>query len=918
MSIDDLNVHTIATVKSKEHSLSIKMNGNWIIGALHVKAELSYTAQELIYIKLTPSEHTSLKTFIESVIGLPLPITSSIPSHFSFEGTIAENGFTTLTLISDSGTNKYYAIYQKKSTTAPSAKAIAIELNNFPFKKLPFIELDISSIPFFSSLNVKELGVIFADGDIELSRNEFSKSKLLKMSQHSITKGVTAYITVPFHTEPLIAHYKDKLLILTTPNKNLPLDSILRSLVKDSAISKLSFPSKFTNVLKTIVETVKISSHRVSVSAAYPSTVTFFDGTIALSNIHVTITVSRTKPELSATASGVVILAGSRLNIELSEDQHENYVFTATGEELSISKLLSDLKAQVLPSSISNLVTKIPFIQFSIKKPALKYALEARLPRIELGGVPVIQGFEVIKMESIILKLDHKMKTILGFEIGDFNFASLLKTITGFDLGRFSLLSQTVASTVIISPDSLLDLHFTSGKLASLPITKGVAVRAIMKFPTNCNSDHFCKFGGDLVGKSTLLTFEAVIKSYSDFLVSASLGNLKLSKGLLLNKAGIEIAVGTSSQISLFGELALTESTVKFNARISASVKGLSMEFSMTNCWNQVFNAEWLNICNVLGKVEFVPPLAVVGLSFGAEIHLGYKSTGHQLTAKGLARVSGLSYADNYYYVKFSKVTMQSLLKAFMIDKTLPKVLADSGFPNGFESSYSPKQQTLPTIHLTIPAGYRLKGTLNILGLQASADITIDLPQSIHIDVQLPPIQVSSLLKMYESSNNTKMGPILVAKIQQKPYSVDIRARGYLEVLKISVETELVITNTYFKYSIEGKVLGLFEASMDIIAGYQNDLDKASFSVRGNFKLDLFNGIKQLGKNLFESIANTARAAFEKVKNVQNTFLELWEKAKQIRAQAMEKLRDLGGIWASAIASCSGKRCKRLIARGKI
>ncbi len=292
MSIDKLMVHITAVLDDSESSVVIYMNGYWKIGAASLKVMLTYTSAEgHTSVKITPVGKTSIKDFIKSFTGLSLPINPTIHLGFSFEGCIAEDGYTTLTLTSDAGANKYYAIYQNEGTDPPySVRSIALEITNFNLRSVlkKLIHLDIASVPLFGKLNVKDLGIIYADGDTELSHNIFSKSKLLQMSENTITKGLTAYITVPFHNEPLIAKYKNNTLILTTPNQNLKLNSIIHFLVKGITTSKLKLPSAFTNIFKMVIETITITSHNVLVSVVYPHDISFFNGFIGLSHAKIT------------------------------------------------------------------------------------------------------------------------------------------------------------------------------------------------------------------------------------------------------------------------------------------------------------------------------------------------------------------------------------------------------------------------------------------------------------------------------------------------------------------------------------------------------------------------------------------------------------------------------------------------------
>ena len=132
---------------------------------------------------------------------------------------------------------------------------------------------------------------------------------------------------------------------------------------------------------------------------------------------------------------------------------------------------------------------------------------------------------------------------------------------------------------------------------------------------------------------------------------------------------------------------------------------------------------------------------------------------------------------------------MGTLLQAFCIRFRLPRPLADSGFPKGFLSSFSPIGKELPKAGISIPAGYRLKGTIIILGLEAHADVSISLLKGVRMNLGLPPLIIArGLLQMYESSTDWSRGThslkVLVTAISRP--KVDIHGSGFVSVLGIS------------------------------------------------------------------------------------------------------------------------------------
>lgn len=124
-------------------------------------------------------------------------------------------------------------------------------------------------------------------------------------------------------------------------------------------------------------------------------------------------------------------------------------------------------------------------------------------------------------------------------------------------------------------------------------------------------------------------------------------------------------------------------------------------------------------------------------------------------------------------------------MEAFDWSLDLPKVLKESGFPSGLLVSFSLDQVEVPG--LVIQAGFRLNGTLNILGFTVSCDIVIDVPRSIKIDIHMSPLNLANgLLMLYKSRNDPSKGPMFFADIKILPVpSVDVRASGYASLAGI-------------------------------------------------------------------------------------------------------------------------------------
>jgi len=270
---------------------------------------------------------------------------------------------------------------------------------------------------------------------------------------------------------------------------------------------------------------------------SFPKKISFFGGFLSLSNTRVTIIIARRKPKISAKITGVISLAGIKFDTKLEPNKKGKYVLTAQTGTFNIKDLLKNLKISFLPPEISGFLSNIPFLNFKLKNPVISYTFGVKPMQIQLEGLPIIHGFKVKKMSSLIAKTRRGgSKMILGFQLGRINLAGLLKKITGFNFGKLCpFLQQHLSSSVVVSPVSSRNLHFPSGTLASVPISKGVSITATMRFPPSnqCKNDNFCIFAGRLVGHNTVFTIKATIASATYFPISASILWVERVQGLV-------------------------------------------------------------------------------------------------------------------------------------------------------------------------------------------------------------------------------------------------------------------------------------------------------------------------------------------------------------------------------------------------
>ena len=420
-----------------------------------------------------------------------------------------------------------------------------------------------------------------------------------------------------------------------------------------------------------------------------------------------------------------------------------------------------------------------------------------------------------------------------------------------------------------------------------------------MGFPPDCSKDAFCAVCQSILGKNAKLLLEATIVSSKYFRLTAAVSDLRLGGGVVLQRAGVQIEVGSTTSIGIVGYLKLRKPAITLGAAIRATPGGVKLEGTLSGCVYDIFGTEYVTVCNLLLSVTLIPaPTPVTGLEFGGRIELGKRSCGRPLTAEGYVGVSVANPSENYFYVNIGKLTFQSFFNAFCIGVNLPRPLAESGFPDGIRASFSLLGKELPHASISIPVGYFFKGAINILGLRAYAYIKIQ-PNRIKVKAGLPPFNVAGIFKMYASRSDKSRGPYVIADIGgSKQY---LEAKGFAEVLGISAEITMIVSSSKYEYHINGKFLNLFYVGLRIQASYGN-LANAHFVVEGWFKNDLFDriatGVRDGLKRSADGADRHIKAAQQKIREKKEAFY----RADRVFVNAQRRVENAKRAFDYAIA----------------
>ena len=603
----------------------------------------------------------------------------------------------------------------------------------------------------------------------------------------------------------------------------------------------------------------------LSLTIKVPETITIFIDSFQITDLYISFEISVDGGITFNTfsLSGALTLGASTFDVFFSYDDGD-YELSACSEDFEAGlEGIANALGTSLDSSLA--VSTFSFDQIGLFSPC--FAM-----KFQVGKFPEYMCFAADLFRSdfanvgISACVTQEKRWVFGFEVREFIIARLLSQIIGSAGRRISFFNQKLDTALIVAPISVDGLPLQGVLLEQVDnIVEGTTLIATTEWPEGCDSDAFCSIARGLIGEdlNIILKIHLVDRVVS---VEARIENFRVA-GFTLSAASIEMMFGPSLfSVGIAAEMDISNPPITLVGalRLKFPQAQVTMEFSMRGCWENAFGISILDMCNFFIAVSILPGSPLPGIAFGVTVKIGEERC-FVLEATGIFGINPNDPTDNYFYVSINELTFQRVVDLFCVGIQLPSFLGDTGFPEGFVTSYAAKTIVLKNVGITIPKGFYFKGTINIFGLIIESEMTLDPPELIDVYARLGPLTLAGgLLKMYESRSVTSRGPYLHVIVQSNPSVFTAEASGYVNVLGIEVEAIMSISSTGYEVSIYGNIFGALEAELMIRASIGNILD-ASYSVSGRISISILQRIQDAVVGLIQDAGNAADEAISEV-----------------------------------------------------
>ena len=664
-----------------------------------------------------------------------------------------------------------YSARAEPGETARTVVTIGLDLTAQELADVPLriANLDVSRLPVISSLIPPNIGLLISTDDVgpNLLPNTLD-GILTNFNPIEKGAGLTAAIPLVPTEDPIqfililepgrlhfsIAHHDDVLSL-----RNV-LDALTPGVNIDDTLAAVppgvhQIVDELLSLHLTRFEYIHSPISSLLIELTLDSPLDLIPNVVTINNTTLFLNVTLSSPrKVSFKAKGTWRIAGIDFRTQLEPLSLKRFRCTASADEISIADLVTKFEATFLPAELQAPLAKANLVDFKILTPILSLTVGGDDGlAVQVAGIPSINGWTGVTVNGLFIFKDGSVTVAAGLDFADIGLAGLVEQITGQDTSALSLLNQSLKVGLTLSSKALYNIRLQGPTLSKIPvINRGLTIVAIFGFPANCGGDSFCVFMKDKLGPDVSLQLSVNIESFSQFVISAGVANIKLGEGIVLSKAAIEFGVGAKTYIGVRATLALDNPPLTFQGGIFVGSEGIVLEMDMIGIWKRAFGIPYFAFGNAHIRLAIMPQTLVVALEMGAEVRIGKLDTGKELIAKVYVGIDPEQPNNNFFYGSINKATMQALFNAFDITLSMPKVLAESGFPYGLNASYAVIPKDLDYAGIVVPAGVRINGTMDILGYRVSCLIDINIPTGLVVDIELDPLTIAGgLIKMWRS-----------------------------------------------------------------------------------------------------------------------------------------------------------------------
>ena len=561
--LSNIHISFVATLTSNGGLKSLTFSGDWSLDQYNVRMSVLYdqTTQKLSF-RAFPNPSLSISHTIQSLLnsnfGIPSFLNAGKLSTIIGQKT-ADDSFS-FAMSGKIGTIiDVYLVYQKNVGESPNI-ALAASIDSFLLADIIYdvVDINIRTVPYFGSLRIPHVGLMISTGDITtpLLNSLLPANSLLKRYANTFSNGFTALFDLSLSEgKSLRGTYANNIVSFSPYGGKISLGSVIDA-ISGIDIQSIGITTIFKNILQIDIKhfTFDIKSQKMAINV-FINEFSILGGSFSIHNVNVLLNIKFSTPSIiSAEASAIITLGKIDYKVSIKRDPSTtHYVLTVNTERLPIFAIVTEIGAAFLPNDLQTILSNI--FNINILNASITYQFGAVPQQLVITGMPQLFGLETVHVTALMIAHSGGTKLIQKYTFPKLSITNLFNKLLGGSVPS-KLLDVSGEIGLIVSPITLQGVSLSIPQFKHVDIREGLSIFTTVSWPSSCGSDIFCKVMKILLGGGTL-NLQGKIANARYFSVTASVSDVNLGGGVILQKAGLQFVGGVEQSVGLVGSIKL-------------------------------------------------------------------------------------------------------------------------------------------------------------------------------------------------------------------------------------------------------------------------------------------------------------------------------------------------------------------------
>lgn len=699
--------------------------------------------------------------------------------------------------------------------------------------KIPFVNHLIAQTKLFRTSET-DFGFVASTGEVDkLPLKSFGGGILAKELDSKISKGLT--LLLPIHLgndieKPVqVAVEIDPPFVkfLTGKHEKVSISQTLAALSPKTPVSVL--PDGFPDLSKVSInqfsyniqqETFSVYSHIAEEFTAIPQLMN-------VSNIDVIFkhNVGDQLNTWTIEGEGISNLGGNVAKVSFStEEEAKMIVFKGSAKKMSVLQLAKQYGLSFVPDEESRaIVESSKMNDFVFTHPTVKsaFSLNQKKRFIQISGKGHFPGVKKLtEAEAVVYEEDGKLKTAVGFVFPKIPLNSLIDALTGFDTSNLKMLKNSDNASLVLSPEEDLSL-FENPTLAGLSFSRGMSLVGLFRIPEDCEGFKLCESVQSLLESDEWYRIQGLIKHDGFSLTGTVNRNYALGESLMLTDNTLDFTIGQESSFVVHSKMTLPKERLSFTGSLNFADNNVLLDMESDDTLHREFKGGIIRLDNLAISTPILKLLPLKDLRITGRMNLGSVESKTLRSADAVITYQPTRPEESRFEAKFEHLRIEELIGALeMTNASIPRVLSNAEFPEGFMAIYDPAIDNNTNFFVTGPMHIFDKDFDAIMKMKDSKTLFIDTDNS-----KSPFVISEGNVVLQKDLAKSTGGPKL--HIEVTPQESKVKLIGYAKAFGISKPVNIDVTDDGTGFPIYGKLfdtseVGLLISSNDVLSSSED------------------------------------------------------------------------------------------------